>query len=156
MSCIENVLISTEQLTKIPLWDHVTRSYCLYGPLTRYAKLRVAHEAGRERFSPTAGKRSQRASRHLLDARAVIHSGIADRRFLWSRRRGKRSRHYQSMRKPQFCVSGKRPIQQNCMFWPTVLENGGYNSCYTRMKYLSASGKSLNKTRYCHSIWLWD
>ena len=30
--------------------------------------------------------------------------------FLWSRWRGKRSRHSWPMRSPQFCVSGKRPI----------------------------------------------
>ena len=30
--------------------------------------------------------------------------------FLWSRWRGKRSRHSQHMRNPQFYVSGKRPI----------------------------------------------
>ena len=29
--------------------------------------------------------------------------------FLWSRWRGKRSRHSRRMRNPQFCVSGKRP-----------------------------------------------
>ena len=39
------------------------------------------------------------------DARAAMHVGIAN-----SRRRGKRSRHSQSMRNPQFYVSGKRPI----------------------------------------------
>ena len=31
--------------------------------------------------------------------------------FLWSRRRGKRSRHSRRMRKPQFYLSGKRPMQ---------------------------------------------
>ena len=30
--------------------------------------------------------------------------------FLWSRWRGKRSRHSRCMRNPQFCVSGKRPV----------------------------------------------
>ena len=30
--------------------------------------------------------------------------------FLWSRCRGKRSRHSRHMRNPQFCVSGKRPM----------------------------------------------
>ena len=30
--------------------------------------------------------------------------------FLWSRWRGKRSRHSRRMRNPQFCVSGKRPM----------------------------------------------
>ena len=31
--------------------------------------------------------------------------------FLWSRWRGKRSRHSRRMRNPHFCVSGKRPIK---------------------------------------------
>ena len=30
--------------------------------------------------------------------------------FLWSRWRGKRSRHSRRMRNPQFCASGKRPM----------------------------------------------
>ena len=33
--------------------------------------------------------------------------------FLWSRWRGKRSRHSWHMRNPQFYVSGKRPISKN-------------------------------------------
>ena len=37
--------------------------------------------------------------------------------FLWSRRRGKRSRHSRRMRKPRFYVSGKRPIvSQHAVF----------------------------------------
>ena len=32
--------------------------------------------------------------------------------FLWSRRRGKRSRHSRRMRKPQFYLSSKRPIEK--------------------------------------------
>ena len=62
------------------------------GPLTRYAKLRVAHAPGMPgTFSPpptskeTAGQRSQHASRHVRHARAVIHVGIANPRW-----RGKR------------------------------------------------------------------
>ena len=47
----------------------------------------------------------ERFSRHRLQSRAVMHVGIAKPRW-----RGKRSRHSQSMRNPQFCVSGKRPM----------------------------------------------
>ena len=52
--------------------------HCLHGPLTRYAKLRVAHAPGLPvTFSPTtAGQRSRHASRHVRDARAVMHAGI--------------------------------------------------------------------------------
>ena len=54
----------------------------LHGPLIRYVKLRVAHAPGP--FSPpptskdTASQRSQHASRHVRDARAVMHVGIAN------------------------------------------------------------------------------
>ena len=42
-------------------------------------------------------------------------SGPLTSGFLWSRRRGKRSWHSRSLRKPQFCVSGKRPMSgANC------------------------------------------
>ena len=36
--------------------------------------------------------------------------GSLNNGFLWSRSRGKRSRHSQRMRNPQFSVSGKRPM----------------------------------------------
>ena len=47
----------------------------------------------------------RRASRHVGDARAVIHIGISNQRC-----RGKRSRYSQRMRNPQFYVSGKRTM----------------------------------------------
>ena len=52
------------------------------GPLARYVKLRVAHVPGMPgTFSPAiAGWRSRHASRHVRDARAVMHAGIAN---LW-------------------------------------------------------------------------
>ena len=84
-----------------------------HGPFTRYAKLLVVHAPGMpETFSPpptskkTACWWSQHASRHVRDARAVMHVGIANQ--WW---RGKRSQHSRRMRNPQFVVSGKRPIQ---------------------------------------------
>ena len=39
-------------------------------------------------------------------------SGSLTSGFLWSRVRGKRSRHSRRMRNPPFYVSGKRPIQE--------------------------------------------
>ena len=47
-----------------------------HGPLTRYVKLRVAHAPG---MSGMSG--SRHASRHMRDARAVMHAGIASKRF---------------------------------------------------------------------------
>ena len=83
-----------------------------YGPLTRYRKLPVAHALGMPgMFSPpptskeTASYRSQHASRHVRDARAVMHDGNANSQW-----RGKRYRHSRRMHNPQFYVSGKRPI----------------------------------------------
>ena len=62
-------------------------------------------------FPATAGKQSRHASRHVRDARAVMHAGIANSRFpLNSAAGGKRSRHSRRMRNPRFYVSGKRPM----------------------------------------------
>ena len=56
-----------------------------YGPLTRYAKLRVVHAPGKTgMFSPpstpkeTASERPRHVSRHVRHARAVMHAGIAN------------------------------------------------------------------------------
>ena len=83
-----------------------------YGYLTRYVTLRVAHAPGMPgKFSPpptsmeTACQPSRHASRHVRDARAVMHVGIVNPRWWW-----KRSRHSRRMRNPQFYVSGKRPM----------------------------------------------
>ena len=78
-------------------------------------------------FSPppiskeTAGKQSRHASRHVRDARAVMHVGIAK-----LQRRGKRSRHSRRMRNPKFYVSGKRPIG---------VKNIVYDSIYVWRKF---------------------
>ena len=71
--------------------------------------------------------------------------------ILWSRWRGKRSRHSRRMRNPQFCVSGRQPIQQwieliqfrsrwSC-FWSVSL----YASCYNTF--------SANYTNHSHHQW---
>ena len=64
----------------------------------------------RERFPPppiskeTASKRSRHASRHVRDARAVMHVGIAY--LQW---RGKRSRHSLRMRTRNFAYLARGP-----------------------------------------------
>ena len=75
-------------------------------PLTRYEKLRVAHAPGMSgTFSPPL---------------PTCMSGLLTSGFLWSRWRGKLSRHSRRMPNPQFYVSGKRPsetlfaLQMNC------------------------------------------
>ena len=72
--------------------------------------------------------------------------------FLWSRWRRKRSRHSRRMRNRQFYVSGKRPMEINCIFvlmvlqicqiWFTrsyVLVNGMFCSMETRISFLHFS-----------------
>ena len=61
-------------------------------------------------FPATVGKRSRHASRHVRDARAEMHAGVANWRFPLSSRE-KHSRHSWRMRNPQFYVSGKKSIE---------------------------------------------
>ena len=91
--------------------DRMVMRWC-YGPLARYAKLRVAHAPGSPgtfslppTLKETASLQSRHASRHVRHARAVMHVGIAKPRW-----RGKRSRQFRRMLNPQFYVSGKRSI----------------------------------------------
>ena len=91
-------------------WDYSFVIHLVHhGPLTRYAKWRVAHAPWMTGTFPppptskeTASKRSRHASRNVRHPRAVMHAGIANPR--WRRKRSRR------MRNPQYCVSGKRPI----------------------------------------------
>ena len=102
---VDTCKLPPQLLQRIPLF---------HGPLTRYANLQVAHAPGMPRtFSPPpAGWRPRHALGHVRNARAVMHAGIVNYFFSWSR--GKRSRHCWCMRNPQFCVSvsGKRPSTQ--------------------------------------------
>ena len=66
---------------------HPTYNVGCNGSLARYVKLGLAHAPGMPGpFSPpqtskeTASKRSRHASRHVRDARAVMHFGIANPR----------------------------------------------------------------------------
>ena len=78
------------------------------GPLTRYAKLRVAHAPG----IPGTFSLSLRVSDP--DMHGVTHvpwrmPGSLTSGFLWSRWRRKRSRHSRHMHNPYFYASDKRP-----------------------------------------------
>ena len=96
------------------LWWHE------HGPVTRYVKLRFAHAPGMPGtfFRPLTSKEtacywSRHASRHVRDARGVMHVGIADPR--WREKRSQYSRH---MRNPQFYVYDKRPMDwSSCVTW---------------------------------------
>ena len=92
---------------------HSPLNFLRNGPLTRYAKLWVAHAPGMPGtfFPPptskeTASQRSRYASRHVSDARAVMHVGIANSRW-W----GKRSQHSRCMGNPQFTYLARGPCQ---------------------------------------------
>ena len=84
----------------------------LYGPLTRYAKSRVAHAPGMPgTFSPPPWV----SDSDIHHGTCVTHvpwcmPGSLTSGFLCSRWRGKRSRHSRRMRNPQFCVSRKKPM----------------------------------------------
>ena len=83
-----------------------------YGPLSRYAKLRVAHVPEMPgSFSPPPLV----SDPDMHHGTCVTHvpwctPGSLTNGFLWIRWRGKRSRHSRRMHNPQFWVSGMRPI----------------------------------------------
>ena len=82
------------------------------GPLTRYVKLRIAHAPGMPETFNLPPRVSDPDMNH---GTCVTHvqwcmPGLLTSAFLWSRLRGKRSRHSRFMHNPQFCVSGKRLV----------------------------------------------
>ena len=105
-------------LVNKPLHCEATRDQSLFnigsgnGRLTRYVKLRVAHAPGMPGpFSPPP-RVSDPDMHHGM---CMMHvpwcmSGSLTNGFLWSRCRGKLSRHSRRMRNPQSYVSGKRPM----------------------------------------------
>ena len=94
---------------------HIISNPQVHVSLTRYAKLRVAHAPGMPgTFSPPP--RVDDPDMH--HGTCVTHvpccmPGSLTSGFLWSRWYGKRFQHSQRMCNPQFCVSGKRPIESN-------------------------------------------
>ena len=88
--------------------QHIT-DILSHGPLTRKAKLRVAHAPGT--FSPPPPV----SDPDMYHGTCVTHvprcmPGSLNSGFLCSRWRGKRSRHSRRMRNPQVCLSAKKPI----------------------------------------------
>ena len=85
---------------------------CGHKLIARYVKLRVTHAPGMpETFSPPTWV----SDPDMHHGTCVTHvprcmSGSLTIGFLWNRWRGKRSRHSQRMRNPQYYVSGKRPM----------------------------------------------
>ena len=85
------------------------------GPPARYIKLRVAHAPGMPgTFFPTPRVSNHDMHHDTCETHVPWYTpGSLTSGFLWTRSRGKRSRHSWRMHNPQFYVSGKRPIS-----WP--------------------------------------
>ena len=80
---------------------------------TRYVKLRVVHATGMPGKFFLPPRISDPDMHHDTSVTHVpwCMPGSLTSSFLWSRWRGKRSRHPRRMRDSQFYVSGKRPMQ---------------------------------------------
>ena len=106
-----------------------------YWPLARYVKLRVVHALEKPGMFSSPPQISDPDMHHGTCVRHVpwCMPGSLTIGFRWSRRRGKRSRHSRRMRKPQFCVSGKRPI---------IWTYGGLNY-YIYMSLFPPAGMSI-------------
>ena len=94
-----------------------------HGPHTRYAILSFAHAPGMQgTFSPPL-RVSDPDMHHGMWMTHVpwCMLGSLTSGFLWSRWRGKRSRHSRRMRNPQFWVSVKRPMETTKLLGPHCL-----------------------------------
>ena len=105
-----------------------------YGPLTRYVKLWVAHAPGIPgTFSPP-----RVSDPDMHHDTCMVHvpwcmPGSLTNCFLWSRWRGKRSRHSRRMRNPQFYVIGKRSMTLT-LIWYQHFSTGIFDPSNSREK----------------------
>ena len=88
----------------------MARAFSRQGHLARYVKLRVVHAPG---MPGTFSHPSPVSDPDMHHGTCVMHvqwcmPGSLTSGFLWSRWRGKRSRHSRRMCNPQFYVSSKR------------------------------------------------
>ena len=91
---------------------HFISGFVWYRPLTRYARLRVAHAPGMRGTFSRPPRVSDPDGHH---GTCVTHVPWCMPRsltsgFLWSRWWGKRSRRFWRMLNPQFCVFAQRPM----------------------------------------------
>ena len=112
-------LVVTITILTLSLWHDICghivvwKSTAGHGPLARYVKLRVVHAPGMpETISPL----SRVSDSDMHHRTCVTHvpwyiPGLLIMGFLWSRWRGKRSRHSRCICNSQIYVSGKRPMQ---------------------------------------------
>ena len=105
---------------------------CLHGPLTSYAKLRVAYAPG---MPGTFSLKPRVGDPDMQHGTCVTHvpwciPGSLTSAFLWSWWRGKRLRR---MRNPQFCVSGKRLIFDDS-HWYLPRAKTRWSLCFSPLK----------------------
>ena len=116
-----------------PVIKYYTQSnwWCvLYGPLIRYVKLRVAHAPGMPgTFSPPP-RVSDPGMHHGTCVTQVPWCIPGVSGSIWSRWRGKRSRHSRHMHNPQFYVCGKRPMVTTGVDLKYQTKDSKWNSLY--------------------------
>ena len=107
--CAELIRLLDTFNFKFLLLSIISLNRCaLHRPLARYVKLRVAHAPGIPgTFSPPP--RFSDPDMHHITCRDACRDLLTSD-FLWSRWRGKLSRHSRRMCNPQFYVSAKGPM----------------------------------------------
>ena len=97
---------------RICIYPSISSGLLGYGLLDRYVKLQVAHAPGvLGTFSPPPRVGGPSMHRGTCVTHVMwFMPGSLTSGFIWSRWRGKRSRHSRRMRNAQFYVSGKRSI----------------------------------------------
>ena len=134
-------------------------SHTRHGPLARYATLQVAHVPGMPgTFSPPP----RVSDTDMNHGTCVTHvpwcmSGSLTRGFLQRRRRGKHSRQSLRMRKPQFYVSGKKPMAELFGTVSTLFKRPTVNACCstrTTWKKMAMSDSYWSRVFAGHLWWL--
>ena len=121
-----------------------------HGSLIRYVKLRIAHAPG----MPGTFSRPPRVSDpDMHHGTCVTHVpwcmlGSLISSFLCSMWRGKRSRHSQRMRNPQFCVSGKRPMDE----WLQAIQNCRCKHLFMTYVWYQVVDNKINKSNFVSMI----
>ena len=97
-------------------WYHIRQRWA-FCQIRKIARCACAENA-RNVFPATSSKRSRHASRYVKHVPWCM-PGLQTSGFLWSRWRGKRSRHSRRKRNPQTYVTGKRPMA-NILWWDAL------------------------------------
>ena len=126
---------------------NVIRNLTIHGPLTRYAKLWVAHAPGMPgTFSP----RPRVSDPDMYHGTCVTHMpwrmlGSLTSGFLWCQWRGTRFWHSRRMRNPQFCISGKRPMAIR-LFWHKTIDLSFH------LYFVLNPRRNISADRYLHLL----